>query len=494
MKIEKIYDRLVEYSSTDYYPFHMPGHKRNSNIISMVNPYSIDITEIDGFDNLHQPEDIILALMNRISGIYGSEKSYLLINGTTSGILAAISASIEEGDEILIGRNCHKSVYNAVYLNRLCCHYIIPEINEQGIFQEYDVKEIERILQGNRKIKAVVITSPTYEGIVSDIEKISEIVHKYNAVLIVDEAHGAHFKFNDYFPQSGIELGADIVLESIHKTLPAMTQTSVMHIASDRVNLNRIERYLSIYQSTSPSYVLISSIERCFDIIEEQGKELFDKYVDELEFFYSNTRELDNLEIFSPKDCFNFDKGKIVIISKSDKLSGRDLYKILLEKYKLQPEMAAEYYVIAMTSICDTKEGFERLLNAIIEIDNDISNGKYGKVTANTKSNIKYFGNTITNTDEIRIDKITKNNGFLPPKRFEAYKTRNMNFETVELYNSTDRISGTYIYLYPPGCPILVPGEVIIQEIAEKIENYLSKGLNVSGLIGGKVQVICEKE
>ena len=124
-------------------------------------------------------------------------------------------------------------------------------------------------------------------------------MHKYNAVLIVDEAHGAHFKFNDYFPQSGIELGADIVLESIHKTLPAMTQTSVMHIAGDRVNLNRIERYLSIYQSTSPSYVLISSIERCFDIIEERGKELFDKYVDELEFFYSNTRELNNLEIFS---------------------------------------------------------------------------------------------------------------------------------------------------------------------------------------------------
>ena len=244
---DSLYKRLVKYSDSDYYPFHMPGHKRNTDIIDMISPYKIDITEIENFDNLHNANDVIKSLMNRIAKMYGSKRSYILVNGSTCGIMAAISSVVKMGDEIALARNCHKSVYNAVYINKLKCNYIVPKVNEYGIFGQIEIEDVEEIFNRNPKVKVVVITSPTYEGIVSDIEGIAKYVHKKGGILIVDEAHGAHFKFDNYFPNSAVESGADIVIESIHKTLPAMTQTSILHICSENIDEKKVERFLSIY-------------------------------------------------------------------------------------------------------------------------------------------------------------------------------------------------------------------------------------------------------
>lgn len=470
-----LYKRLVEYSNSDYYPFHMPGHKRNTDIINMINPYKIDITEIENFDNLHNANDVILSLMNRISKMYGSKKSYILVNGSTGGIMAAISSVVKMGDEIAIARNCHKSVYNAVYINKLKCNYIVPRVNEYGIFGHIDIEAVKEIFNRNPKIKVVVITSPTYEGIVSDIENIAKYVHKMGAILIVDEAHGAHFKFDNYFPGSAVELGADIVIESIHKTLPAMTQTSILHICSENIDEKRVERFLSIYESSSPSYVLMASVEKCMDIIDNGGKKIFNEYVNRLEKIYSQCSNLKCLSIFKPEKVFDFDRGKINIISMYKEYTGVDLYNELLNKYHLQMEMASEKYVIAMTSICDTDEGIDRLINALKEIDLRLQGVESIKTHCFEEN---------STTESITI----------PKKLLEAYEADFGDNEEILFTDSAGRISGSYVYLYPPGCPILVPGELITRELIMKVNKYMEEGLNVTGLRDDKIVMVNNTE
>lgn len=477
MSEQALYDRLLGYAKENYYPFHMPGHKRNTDILSMINPYAIDITEIEGFDNLHSPNDVILNLMNKISLIYKSSSSYILVNGSTCGILAAVSATTLEGDKIAIARNCHKSVYNAVFLRNLKCHYIMPAKNNYGIFEDINAEAVEELLQKNPGIKAVVITSPTYEGIVSDIKSISEIVHKYNATLIVDEAHGAHFIFDDYFPKSAIELGADIVIQSLHKTLPAMTQTAILHIAGNRVDKHRVEKYIGIYESSSPSYILMSSVGKCMDILEKQGKKLFKGYIQRLEKIYDKCSNMNWLFVFMPENVFDFDKGKINIISRDKGYTGVDLYNELLNKYHLQMEMASCQYVIAMTSICDTDEGIDRLIDALKDIDSRLTEEKGSNCNKNDIGYIEENRNIV-----------------IPKKILESYETDMEEKEEVLFDHSEGRISGEFIYLYPPGCPILVPGELITKELIENVNNYIKEGLNITGLNKNKIIVVNNKK
>lgn len=472
---DSLYKRLVKYSDSDYYPFHMPGHKRNTDIINMISPYKIDITEIENFDNLHNANDVIKSLMNRIAKMYGSKRSYILVNGSTCGIMAAISSVVKMGDEIALARNCHKSVYNAVYINKLKCNYIVPKVNEYGIFGQIEIEDVEEIFNRNPKVKVVVITSPTYEGIVSDIEGIAKYVHKKGGILIVDEAHGAHFKFDNYFPTSAVELGADIVIESIHKTLPAMTQTSILHICSENIDEKKVERFLSIYESSSPSYVLMASVEKCMDIIDNGGKKLFNEYVNRLEKIYSQCSKLKCLSIFKPEQAFDFDRGKINIVSRRKGYTGTDLYNELLNKYHLQMEMASEKYVIAMTSICDTDDGIDRLVNALKEIDLRLQD------TEDVK------------TQCIESNRITESI-IIPEKLLEAYEMDFRDNEEILFTDSENRISGTYVYLYPPGCPILVPGELITKELIAKVNKYMEEGLNVTGLRDNKIVVVNNTE
>lgn len=466
-----LYKNLIEYSNSDYYPFHMPGHKRN--IEDGVSPFSYDITEIDGFDNLHNPQGILKIAMEEAAEFYCTDKTYYLVNGSTCGLLSAICGVTSRGDKILVARNCHKAVYNAVYLNELTPVYINPEYIEMyGINGGISPEVVQYELAENPDIKAVIITSPTYEGVVSDVQRIAEIVHKRGIPLIVDEAHGAHFGLHTGFPQSAVKSGADIVIQSVHKTLPSLTQTALLHIRSDIVNVSEVERFLHIYQSSSPSYVLMSSIDECINKLKSDGLFLFEPYVKRLEVMLTHEKQLTHLkivgrEIVGKNAVYDLDPSKIVISVRGTSYTGSRLYKEMLEKYHLQLEMASGDYAIAMTSPMDTEDGLLRLFMAMVEIDRDMR--IYGDDTKNEVVN------------------------YMIPKPIvmeNIYKATHSDTEEMLIENAVGKISNEFVYLYPPGSPILAPGELITNDIVKLINDYKESGLSVEGLRDSSAEYI----
>lgn len=472
----ELYEKLRNYSVSDDYPFHMPGHKRNTELLPFKKAGSSDITEIEGFDNLHRPEGILKEAMDFAAKVCGAEHTYFLVNGSTAGNLAGILASTNKGDCVLLSRNCHKSVYNAVFLNELKPIYIYPENARDKDGNVWDFcgeilpEDIELSLRENPDIKMVVITSPAYEGIVSDIKKISTIVHKYGKILMVDEAHGAHFGFGRDFPVSAVRQGADLVVQSPHKTLTAYTQSGVLHLNNERVDRERLEMYLSVLQSSSPSYVLMAGIDRCYHLIEERGEELFRAYEEMLDRFYREAGKLKMLRVFH-KDK-GFDKSKIVISCQGNALSGKELGELLSGKYGLVPEMCSAAHVLLMTSIGDRQEGFDRLLRALNEIDGRLISGALG--------NKAHGAFSVSHVLKNRTER-----GVLSPS--EALGRER---EWVELNGAQGRVAADYIYLYPPGMPIVVPGERFDRAVLDEIEKYRSSGLSVQGLKGSLARVI----
>ncbi len=457
--------KLEAYAKSDYYPFHMPGHKRNP--LKMPNPYTIDITEIDGFDNLHAPAGILKEAGERAARLYGAKKSYYLINGSTCGILAAVSAAVKPHGTLLMARNVHKSVYHAAYLRGLTTEYLNPCMSEFGIFGAIDPEEVRKKLEQNPNINAVILTSPTYEGIVSDIAKIAEIVHEYQIPLIVDEAHGAHFGFHEAFPQTAVRSGVDAVIQSMHKVLPSLTQTALLHLNSEYISLKSIEKYLDIYETSSPSYVLMAGMEKCIRLLNEEGEKLFDRYAVRLKDFYQKAEEFSHIHImnekdFSAEEIYGLDISKIVISVKNTDMTGSRLYELLLHKYHLQMEMVSGFYVLAMTSIMDTGEGFERLFNALKEIDSMIC-AKDAESSSDTLAFVREF--------------------YTPrEKRLELFEAMELPVKSVPFDKAAGEISGSYVYLYPPGIPVLLPGEVIDEACIKNIRKSLKLRLNLQGI------------
>ena len=233
-------EKLTAYGASDYYGFHMPGHKRKLDMLGGVTPCQIDITEIDGLDDLHHAEGILREAQERAAETYHADETHFLVNGSTVGILSAILGVTRRGDEILVARNCHKSVYHALEMQGLHPVYVYPDFDpDTQLNTEISADDIRRALETHPNIRAAVIVSPTYDGIVSDVESIAEAVHVHDIPLIVDEAHGAHFGFHPCFPENANQKGADIVIHSLHKTLPSLTQTALLHINGERVDRRR---------------------------------------------------------------------------------------------------------------------------------------------------------------------------------------------------------------------------------------------------------------
>lgn len=467
-----IYDLLKEYCKSDYYAFHMPGHKRNENIDDAKYGFNIDITEIEEFDNLHRAKGIIKDSMDNAARFFGTDRTYFLVNGSSCGVLAAISAVCCKGDKIIVGRNSHKAVYNGVFLNELEVEYFYPDyFDDAGINGGYDSEKLEEIFQKNSNAKAVVITSPTYNGVVSEIEKIAEVTHKYNAVLIVDEAHGAHFGISKKCPTPAYSLGADVVIESLHKTLPAFTQTALLHIIGNRVDTEEIEKYLAIFQTSSPSYVFMANIDKCIRDLQKCGEKRFDNLYAMIYELRRYIKKCSNIKIIGDEcigSCgiFDLDESKIVIYDGSDTVDGRWIYDELRNKYHLQMEMAAGNYVLGITTIGDEKSGFERLKTALIEIDQKIHEIKLNKSNCRKEISVqKQKFKLIKNIAEKSI-----------------YEAENCEKNEVQFKKSLNRISGEYIYLYPPGIPLIVPGEIMSKQLIRQCENYKSIGFELCGM------------
>ena len=486
---ELLINRLAAYARSDMYPFHMPGHKRrtgpedsfmNSCVDSFTNPFAVDITEIEGFDNLHHPEGILKDSMKWAADVYGADQTYYLINGSTGGILAAVCGSVPRGGRILVSRNCHKSVYHGICLNQLKTSYVYPqEIEGLGIQGGITAEDVDRMLNRYMDTQAVLIVCPTYDGIVSDIEAIARIVHRAGLPLIVDEAHGAHFRYDAMFPVSALDLGADVVIQSVHKTLPSLTQTALLHIKCNRpdggcyADRERIDRYIHMVQSSSPSYILMASIENSIYQMEQTDTAPYGKQLHRLRRRLGQMRHLRLADtgLIGQAGIRDLDISKIVVSTRGTCLypaedgltgfTGAQLDDILRREYHLEMEMYGADYVTAITTVMDSGEGLERLGDALTRIDTQLTDAGYkpdGR-RGDRKSVYSMRCDTAMSMGEAMEEKMA----------------------SVGLEDSAGCISGEFVYIYPPGIPIVAPGEWISRPILEVILEYRDKGLPVQG-------------
>lgn len=533
---EYINEALEKYIEKGTYPWHMPGHKRQplegpGNFWNGV--YAHDFTEAKDLDDMHEPEMFIADSLAEMKKVYGTFATYMLVNGSTSGIMTAIHATCHRGDVILAARNCHKAVYNAICMLELEPEYIVPDyvdmrwlcgmnqamsdkmtdacgkddcetregtdIRGEGdretpertdVLGDISPDKLERaintMIADGRKPSAVIITSPTYEGVISDIRIIAEIAHRYGIYLIVDEAQGAHLNFMEGH-ETAMEQGADIVIESLHKTMPALTQTSLLHVMDPKLD-ERVRRYLQIFQTSSPSYIFMQSMEKAV-AFGANNRAVFVEYGRRLEIFAEKCDNLRNIRLFRPgvnvskndEGCsackvFDHDEGRLVFVVRPGTVDGSGqiftgvmLADILADRYGLIVEMASVSYVICISSVVDSVDSYDILFKAIEEIDSGL---EYRSIVDGSRA----------------MDIISgRRSAVVPGKAWDETS------EMVPLELSVGRISGAFVYAYPPGIPVLAPGEIVDERAVCGIDTMIRSGLNVSGVDDGCIAVLCEK-
>lgn len=484
---ENLLQKLEQYGESDFYPLHMPGHKRRAGFFS--DPYKIDITEIDGFDNLFHAENVLREAQLRAARLYGSEETYYLVNGSTGGILAAVSACTGRGGHILMARNSHKASYHAAWLNGLRVSYLYPPTDPARLIHgSIPPEAVKDALERHPDIGAVLITSPTYDGVVSDIRAIAQVVHDAGAALIVDEAHGAHFAMHPFFPEPALRCGADLVVNSMHKTLPSLTQTALLHVQGPRVDRRRLRSFLGVYQSSSPSYVLMAGMDACVCELMKNRESLYGEFVERLTALRAELRRMEHLELVGaggepgaqPFTVFACDPSKILISTHRSNLNGPQLARLLREQYHLEPEMETVCCVTAIMTVSDTQEGFDRLRRALLEID-------AGSEDAPEHLSVMGEGSGHMSAVAGALDR--------PAAVLPISDALERPAREVLLADSAGCISAEFIYLYPPGIPLVVPGERIPEGLPQRLAACRRMGLQVQGpadYSGRSLYVVCE--
>lgn len=542
-----IYNYLREYAKQNINIFHMPGHKLTKGM-----PYELaqdilklDVTEIDGTDNLHYPEGIIKEAEELAAKAFGADKTFFLVNGSTCGIQAAIMSVCARGQKIIIGRDSHKSVVSGLILSGAEPVFVYPQYNcEFGITTSITAESIEKSLCQHPDAVAVLITRPNYYGICSDIEKISSIVHAYNKLLIVDEAHGAHLAFNEKLPPSAIKYGADICIQSAHKTLPAVTQGAYLHVKGSRVDIDKLKFNLTMFQTSSPSYIIMSYLDIARELMELYGKTKLNNLLDEISWFKQQLKKYPEYKILSNEVLLNrnsvksnltqwdldysslnqdsrtkaihnseyignseattkskfvssiysqintirnsveweiilHDPTRLVINISQLGISGYYGEKLLREKFKTQVEMADYENLVFITTIADNHDTFSRLLESLAKLSDMMHKEKTQREKSQNEKSYKeklgnetpfYFGENI---------------GLLP---YEAYIAQK---EEVPIEESCERICAGVITPYPPGIPVLYPGEIIKKNQIDYLISIIQAGGKINGISRNKcVQVV----
>lgn len=463
---KRLYEHIKDYGKA-MYPMHMPGHKMGR-IGKLDNLYDIDVTEVKGTDNLHDPEDIIKEAQEQAANLFGAYKSYFLINGSTVGLMAAITATCKEGDTLLVARNCHRSVYDGLITAGVQPIYIQPAVHRQeGIVGGIDSGSLDKALRDHPEAVGLVMTSPTYEGFTSNIKDIAKILHDESKILIIDEAHGAHFIMHEELPMTALEQGADIVVQSLHKTLPALTQSALLHIGNNAKCIQpwAIQSALRLYETSSPSYVLMCSIDHCCHWMAMEGKESFKSYMNDLKETRLKLQNLKHLRLINEKDMqghniYELDPTKIVISTLGTGVTGTWLQEEL-RSYHIELEMATLNTALAMTTVADD-EGLQMLVDALLAIDSEL------------KTQLVFDDNKGIKPLNIEI-------AMSPRKAYFSPKT------WVTPQDCIGKISGDYLIPYPPGIPLVTPGEIITKEIIEQINNCLQNHIHISGLDSIKI-------
>ena len=518
-----IKDFLVQHASVDPVSFHMPGHK-GSRLYDefgyrdfLNNIMNCDITEITGADNLFQTEGIIRETMEHYRELYEVTNSYLLINGTSGGIIASILASVRKGHKLVMARNCHKAVFNALTLGDIDPVYAYPQMNEDfGISGPIASDEIARLLDENEDADAVILPSPNYYGICSDIVAIAEEVHKRGKVLIVDQAHGAHLKFFSKYkthadgmipadgamadaglpdadmadaglpdadmadaglPLSAEESGADLVINSTHKTLASLTQSAILNRNSERVSRFLLEDKLQCIESTSPSYILMASLDINAAILKDHGSELIKKWEDNLKYFYKEAAAIKGLKVMQPQDKLDWTK---INISFGDLgITGARLEEMLIQDYDIYIELFTGNLVMCMTGIGNSREDISRLLSALKEISARGMEAEAHNTNAAGPGNAAGKTGAVTENDSACSGKAEI---LAPPKTDRRVFRIPTERKLVPLDETVGCICAGSVIPYPPGIPFICPGEMINSEAIEYVAALRKAGEKVIGV------------
>lgn len=454
--------------------FHMPGHKGSRLYRSLGygtfldHIMDCDITEIPGADNLFQTEGIIRQTQEHYRELYNVNASYLLINGTSGGLIASILAAVEPGGSLILARNCHKSVFNALSLGNIRPVYAYPEEEKQyGIAGVVTVEEIDRLMREHPQAKAVVLPSPNYYGICSDIEAIAKVVHRHGGVLIVDQAHGAHLKFMEKQPPAAEDCGADLIVDSIHKTLASFTQSAVLHVTSQRIDRRKLEDQLQKIESTSPSYLLMASLDLNGEILREHGDTLFAQWQENLDDFYRRAGQIPGVKLLQEGADLKgkLDQTKINLDLGSLGLDGASLEQELMKR-NIFCELTTGNILMCMTGIGNTSEDYQKLLEALQQIAAE-QTGNAGSIE-NTENAGRKLGRV--SDDSIPWNKKRPLHAAAGEK------------ETEDIRRCSGRICGASLIPYPPGIPLVCPGEVLDDEDIRYVLQLRERGEKVIGI------------
>ncbi len=469
---------IKNYVASNPIPFDVPGHKMgrlHNEFTDFVGEmvFKADVNAPLGIDNLYKATGVIKQSSDLFADAYDADEAIFLINGTTSGIMTMIMGVVNAKEKIILPRNVHKSVINALIVSGAYPVFVQPDIDEElGIANGVSVDNYVKAMDENPDAKAIFVINPTYFGIVSDLRTIVKEAHKRDMIVLVDEAHGSHLQFNDNMPYSAMESGADACALSMHKTGGSLTQSSVLLIKNDRVDYKRILRAYTMFGSTSPSHLLLASLDAARKKMVFEGKALLDNC---LEMARKAREELNNTPGLECLDrtycnqksgCYDFDETKLVVKVNGLGLSGFEVYKILRLDYNIQVELAEVNLILAIVSIGTLQSDVDALVTAL----KDISRRFYRDDNQKQVPVLKHGFPAIV----------------IRPR--EAYHAP---YKTVKIEEALGEICTESLMVYPPGIPLVIPGEYISQEVVDLYQYYITNGgVIMSDSLPGFVKVI----
>lgn len=482
-----ILEGVLKYVKENNILFCMPGHKGGKGFGDTIigrefveNLIKFDITEVEGVDNLHNAEGIIKDASNLLSRFYGSKKSYFLVNGSTSGNMAMIFSSFNEGDKIIVERNCHRSIFNAIIMRKLKPIYVKNIISERlNAPIAIDLEHFLQVLEDNNDAKGIVVTYPNYYGICSNLEFIIDKAKKHGMKVLVDSAHGAHFGINEKLPKSAVGLGADMVVTSTHKTLSSLTQTAYLHI-NNREDIEKVDFYVSVFLSTSPSYLFLCAMDYARFYLETYGQIKYEKLLNTASYYRDKINEIKGIHIIGIEDIINLNleikklknenndlnyvwnlDATRYVINLSKEYDG-NLLLSYLRKFGIQAEMSDISNVVLIFSPFSEEEEFKRLYEILKKCNlNDLKR------------------------KELRLVQYD-----IPKSEVMPYEVIDKEKEFVKLDDCLGRISAENIVPYPPGIPILVMGELIDKESLDIIKYYKDNGTDILGIQDNEIKVV----
>ncbi|WP_294373930.1 aminotransferase class I/II-fold pyridoxal phosphate-dependent enzyme [uncultured Clostridium sp.] len=459
-----IYEALIKYKAARVVPFDVPGHKQGRGN-PMLKEFlgekclSVDVNSMKPLDNLCHPVSVIKEAEELAADAFNAKHAFFMVNGTTSAVQAMVMSVCKRGEKIIMPRNVHRSAINALVISGAIPVYINPGVNKKfGIPLGMSVKDVERAIKENPDAKAVMVNNPTYYGICSNLKKITEIAHAHGMYVLVDEAHGTHFYFGDNMPVSAMEARADMAAVSMHKTGGSLTQSSFLLLNCD-LHVGYVRQIINLTQTTSGSYLLMSSLDLARRDLVLNGKKTFEKVINMAEYARSEINKIGGYYAFSQElidgdEVFDFDRTKLSIFTRDIGLAGIEVYDILRDEYGIQIEFGDIANILAIISVGDKELTIERLISALYEIKRVHSKDKAGM-----------FDHEYINPEVI----------LTPQEAFYADK------KSIPMNESSGCICAEFVMCYPPGIPILAPGEKITTEILDYIDYAKEKGCFLTG-------------